>query len=59
MPESTELVWHKVLNTADELPEGRVTTVTADHVSVCLTHYNNKICGLDNRCPHQGGPLGV
>lgn len=58
MPESTELVWHKVLNTADELPEGRVTTVTADHVSVCLTHYNNKICGLDNRCPHQGGPLG-
>ncbi|WP_338867817.1 thiamine pyrophosphate-dependent enzyme [Spirosoma sp. SC4-14] len=58
MPETTDLTWYKVLNTVDELPEGRVTTVTANHTSICLTHYNKKICGLDNRCPHQGGPLG-
>ncbi len=56
--ENKNLKWHKVLDSTDELPEGRVTTVTADHVSICLTHYKGKFSGLDNRCPHQGGPLG-
>ncbi len=50
--------WHKVLNDRDELPEGRVTTVTANHIGICLTHYEGKLCALDNKCPHQGGPLG-
>ena len=53
-----KLEWHKVLNSANELPEGRVTTVTANHKGICLTHYDGKFSGLDNRCPHQGGPLG-
>lgn len=55
---SNNLSWHKVLNSTEELPEGRVTTVTANHKGICLTHYEGKFSGLDNRCPHQGGPLG-
>ena len=50
--------WHKVLDNVDELPEGRVMTVTAEHQGICLTHFEGKICALDNKCPHQGGPLG-
>ncbi len=42
----------------DELPEGRVKTVVAGHKSIALTHYNDQYGALDNRCPHQGGPLG-
>ncbi len=49
--------WHRVL-AADELPEGRVTTVAAGHKSVALVHFDGKFSALDNRCPHQGGPLG-
>lgn len=50
--------WHKVLDDASELPEGRVAPVTAGHQGICLTHHKGKFGGLDNRCPHQGGPLG-
>ncbi len=53
-----QLVWHKVLANLDELPEGRVMSVTAGHKGICLTHYEGKFCALDNKCPHQGGPLG-
>jgi pyruvate oxidase len=53
-----KLVWHKVLDNKSELPEGRVMTVTAGHVGVCLTHHKGKFSALDNKCPHQGGPLG-
>jgi nitrite reductase/ring-hydroxylating ferredoxin subunit len=49
--------WHRVL-AADELPEGRVATVAAGHKSVALVHYDGQFSALDNRCPHQGGPLG-
>ena len=49
--------WHRVL-AADELPEGRVTTVAAGHKSVALVHYDGQFSALDNHCPHQGGPLG-
>ena len=50
--------WHKVLDNKERLEEGRVMTVTADHTSICLTHYKGKFSALDNACPHQGGPLG-
>jgi thiamine pyrophosphate-dependent acetolactate synthase large subunit-like protein/nitrite reductase/ring-hydroxylating ferredoxin subunit len=53
----TELIWHRVAG-LDELPEGRVRTVVAGHKSIALTHYEGKYGALDNRCPHQGGPLG-
>src|SRR4051812_18893502 len=57
MATTTSLTWHRVLG-ADELPEGRVTTVTAGHLSLALTHVDGTYAALDNHCPHQGGPLG-
>jgi len=53
----TEMVWHKVAE-VDELPEGRVKTVTAGRKSLALTRYAGAYGALDNHCPHQGGPLG-
>ena len=55
---TTNLVWHKVLDNPKELPEGRVMTVSAAHKTFCLTHYKGEFGCLDNKCPHQGGPLG-
>ena len=52
-----QLVWHKAVD-SDELPEGRVKTVACGLETVCLTHYKGQYAALDNRCPHQGGPLG-
>ncbi|MEM9977792.1 MAG: thiamine pyrophosphate-binding protein [Cyanobacteria bacterium P01_D01_bin.2] len=56
MPDITTQ-WYRVLD-LDELPEGRVKTVVAGHKSLALTHYQGQYGALDNRCPHQGGPLG-
>ncbi|MEM9142214.1 MAG: thiamine pyrophosphate-dependent enzyme [Bacteroidota bacterium] len=58
MTEKANLIWHKVLDNTRDLPEGRVKTVTAAHKGICLTHYEGKFSALDNKCPHQGGPLG-
>ena len=55
---STKLTWHKVLENPAELPEGRVMTVSAAQKTFCLTHYKGEYGCLDNKCPHQGGPLG-
>ncbi len=30
----------------------------AGDTAVCLTRYQGRVGALDNRCPHQGGPLG-
>jgi len=54
----TELQWFKVLNTKEDLPEGRVMSAIAGNKQVALSHFEGKICALDNHCPHQGGPLG-
>lgn len=51
-------VWYKVLNSKNKLPEGRIMTVTAGQKQIALSHFEGKFCALDNRCPHQGGPLG-
>lgn len=53
-----KVVWHKVLDNKKRLAEGRVMTVTAAHKGICLTHFEGKFSALDNKCPHQGGPLG-
>ncbi len=55
---ATKMKWHKVLDNTEELPEGRVMSVTAEHQGICLTHFEGKFSALDNKCPHQGGPLG-
>ncbi|MEL6828650.1 MAG: thiamine pyrophosphate-dependent enzyme [Pseudomonadota bacterium] len=51
------LIWHKVAE-ADELAEGRVKSATAGSQSVALVHFKGEYAAMDNRCPHQGGPLG-
>ncbi len=51
------VTWIRVAG-RDDLPEGRVMTVTAGHRSLALTHWQGSYGALDNRCPHQGGPLG-
>ena len=51
------LIWHKVAET-DELAEGRVKSATAGSQSVALVHFKGEYAAMDNRCPHQGGPLG-
>ena len=53
----TALEWHHVAD-VDELPVGRVKTVTAGTHSLALTNIDGELTAMDNRCPHQGGPLG-
>jgi pyruvate oxidase len=56
-PGEDDRAWHRVLG-VDELPEGRVTTVTVGRRSLAVTHHAGSYGCLDNACPHQGGPLG-
>jgi thiamine pyrophosphate-dependent acetolactate synthase large subunit-like protein/nitrite reductase/ring-hydroxylating ferredoxin subunit len=56
--ETSGIVWHKILDKKDELLEGRVKSVPAGHKTICVVHFEGEICALDNKCPHQGGPLG-
>jgi pyruvate oxidase len=55
------VTWHRIADIGD-LPEGRVKTVSVTIGSrthqFALTHVGDKFYALDNRCPHQGGPLG-
>ena len=51
------LNWFRV-GSVDDLPEGRVKTVTPGNRSLCLSHFDGQWAAMDNRCPHQGGPLG-
>ncbi len=57
MSEEVTLEWHRVLDVKD-LPEGRVTTVEARDRALAVTHFKGEFAAFDNRCPHQGGPLG-
>ncbi len=57
MSDTKNLNWTKVLGKS-ELPDGRVKPVTCQHTTVCMTHYKGEYAALDNKCPHQGGPLG-
>jgi len=51
------LIWHKVAQTS-EVEEGRVKSVTAGTQSIALVHFEGQWAAMDNKCPHQGGPLG-
>jgi thiamine pyrophosphate-dependent acetolactate synthase large subunit-like protein/nitrite reductase/ring-hydroxylating ferredoxin subunit len=55
--ESPEASWHKVAD-VDELPDGRVKTITVGRRTFALTRYQGEYGCLDSACPHQGGPLG-
>ncbi|WP_100463207.1 thiamine pyrophosphate-dependent enzyme [Mycobacteroides abscessus] len=52
-----ELVWHKAVD-QDALVEGEVTVCPVGLKSVALTKLHGRFGAIDNRCPHQGGPLG-
>lgn len=52
-----QLDWFRVAD-LDDLADGRVRTVHAGHRSLVLTRVGGTYGALDNRCPHQGGPLG-
>ena len=53
----SELIWIKV-GKVEDVPEGRVRTVSARNVYICLSHFDGQWAAMDNHCPHQGGPLG-
>ena len=49
--------WHRV--DASDLPdEGRVRSTVVDGRPVALTRCGERLGALENRCPHQGGPVG-
>ena len=51
----TGTAWHRI----DELPdEGRVHGLVVDGHAVAVTRCGGQIGALENRCPHQGGPVG-
>ena len=56
-PADESVTWHRVLG-VDDLPDGRVTTVTVGKRSMAVSHHEGAYGAIDNRCPHQGGPLG-
>lgn len=49
--------WHRVEDT--DVPEdGRVRSTVVDGRPVALTRCGERLGALENRCPHQGGPVG-
>ncbi len=49
--------WHKV--DGEDVPgDGRVTSTVVDGRPVALTRCAGRLGALENRCPHQGGPVG-
>ena len=53
----SDLDWISV-GKVEDLPEGRVKTVSPRNVFICLSHFDGHWAAMDNHCPHQGGPLG-
>ncbi|MGH3513155.1 MAG: thiamine pyrophosphate-binding protein [Pseudonocardiaceae bacterium] len=49
--------WHRV-DPADVPDDGRVRSVVVDGRTVALSRCGARLGALENRCPHQGGPLG-
>src|SRR5689334_3298409 len=49
--------WHRV-DPVDVPDDGRVRSVVVDGRTVALARCGPRLGALDNRCPHQGGPLG-
>src|SRR4051794_914940 len=49
--------WHKVAELGG-LEDGRVRAVTVDRRTLALCRVGQQYGALENRCPHQGGPLG-
>ncbi|MEO0466036.1 MAG: thiamine pyrophosphate-dependent enzyme [Pseudomonadota bacterium] len=54
---TNEGTWYKVAE-LDEVAEGRVKSATAGTQSLAIVHFDGQYAAMDNKCPHQGGPLG-
>ena len=59
MPQDSpeKLIWSRV-GDLNMLEVDRITTVQIDHHTICLTRTEDGYGAINNRCPHQGGPLG-
>ena len=57
MTDAPDTEWHRLIG-ADELDEGRVTTVAIGRRTFAVSKYEGQFGCVDNACPHQGGPLG-
>jgi pyruvate oxidase len=55
--ESPDPTWHRI-DEADLPTEGRIRSVVVDGRSVAVSRCGGHLGALENRCPHQGGPLG-
>ncbi|HET7735510.1 MAG TPA: thiamine pyrophosphate-binding protein [Nocardioidaceae bacterium] len=53
----TQTEWHRI-GQSDLPDEGRVNSAVVDGRSVALSRCNGRLGALENRCPHQGGPVG-
>ena len=42
-----KLIWYKILDSENELPEGRVQSVYAGHYNLCLTHFKGRFTAFD------------
>src|SRR5215212_11606139 len=49
--------WYRI-DPAEVPDEGRVGSLVVDGRPVALTRCSGKLGALENRCPHQGGPVG-
>jgi thiamine pyrophosphate-dependent acetolactate synthase large subunit-like protein/nitrite reductase/ring-hydroxylating ferredoxin subunit len=49
--------WHRV-DEVDVPADGRVRSVVVDGRSIAMARCGARLGALENRCPHQGGPLG-
>ncbi|TCC08525.1 thiamine pyrophosphate-binding protein [Kribbella soli] len=49
--------WHRV-DEVDVPTDGRVRSVVVDGRSIALARCGVRLGALENKCPHQGGPLG-
>lgn len=53
----SSMEWHRV-GDLEMLEIGRITTIQIRHTTFCLTRTAEGYGAINNRCPHQGGPLG-
>ena len=54
---NSDLVWDKVLS-KDELPEGRVTTVSCKNRTLCMSRYKGEYWGTGQQVSPSGRPPG-
>ena len=57
MAAGSDIEWVRAIAT-DDLDEGRVITAVVRGRVLAITHYDGSFGAFDNRCPHNGGPLG-